>query len=312
MIFRISIALIGIGLLFGCGGTAVTDKPTNLEGPKPAHISPPVQLAEAMQKVEKFYKPMGAPQQFDWLATFDEPGQTFEEYLNSDPTLPSKERSKIYVLPLGNFTGMQKKVIDITAGYLRVFYDLDVQMLPTQQIPQPLHVSDSRVNPYTHVEQVRTSFILEKILQPMLPPDAAALIAFTDDDLFPDNNMAFVFGQASMENRVGVWSLSRLDDQADFKTFLTRTIKIAAHETGHMFSIHHCRKYECVMNGSNHLGETDRHPLDACPECMAKICWLSKVSPAERYKRLADFCRKNGLSGDGEDFERKYAAVAND
>src|SRR3712207_7363776 len=46
--------------------------------------------------------------------------------------------------------------------------------------------------------------------------------------------------------------------RSDFKLTLLRTLKIAAHETGHMFSVRHCTKYECVMNGSNHLGETDR------------------------------------------------------
>ena len=42
------------------------------------------------------------PRPGDWLATFHEPGQTFEEYLNSNPTLPTAERNKIYVLPLGD------------------------------------------------------------------------------------------------------------------------------------------------------------------------------------------------------------------
>ena len=143
----------------------------------------------------------------------------------------------------------------------------------------------------------------------MLLGDAAALIAFTSDDLYPNETMNFVFGQASMEDRVGVWSLYRLDDDADYATFLRRTLKIAAHETGHMFSMHHCTKYECVMSGTNYLGETDRRPIDACPECMAKICWLSDTGPAERYARLEAFCRKNGLVKEADEFERKADAV---
>jgi archaemetzincin len=143
----------------------------------------------------------------------------------------------------------------------------------------------------------------------MLPNDAAALIAFTNEDLYPDNSMNYVFGQASLENRVGVWSLYRLDDRADQKTFLLRTIKIAAHETGHMFSMHHCTAYNCVMSGSNHLAETDSHPIDACPECMAKVCWFSHIAPAERYKRLAEVCRKNGLIREAAEFDKKFDAV---
>jgi len=76
-----------------------------------------------------------------------------------------------------------------------------------------------------------------------------------------------------------------------------------------MFSMKHCTKYECLMSGTNHLGETDSRPIDACPECSAKICWLSDTKPAERYTRLAEFCRKNGLMKEAEEFSRKAAAV---
>jgi hypothetical protein len=63
------------------------------------------------------------------------------------------------------------------------------------------------------------------------------------------------------------------------------------------------------MSGSNQLNETDRRPIDACPECMAKVCWLSHQEPSARYKRLAEFCRKNGLEADAVEFEKKETAV---
>ena len=72
-----------------------------------------------------------------------------------------------------------------------------------------------------------------------------------------------------------------------------------------MFSIRHCTKYECIMSGSNHVGETDRRPLDACPECMAKIAWLSGVDPAVRYKKLESVCRSLGLKSEANEFKRK-------
>ena len=90
---------------------------------------------------------------------------------------------------------------------------------------------------------------------------------------------------------------------------LLRTLKIATHETGHMFSVKHCTKYECVMSGTNHLNETDRRPLDVCPECMAKICWATNTSPRERYLRLARFCADHGLDRERRFFERAAAAV---
>jgi archaemetzincin len=153
-----------------------------------------------------------------------------------------------------------------------------------------------RKNPYEGQRQIRTHYFLGEVLPKLLPDDAAAFICFTNIDLYPDDGWNFVFGQASLENRVGVWSLSRFgnpDKSAeDFNKFLARTLKVAMHETGHMFSMRHCAKYECLMSGTNHLGETDRRPLDACPECMAKIAWAMNYEPAERYRNLAAFWEK--------------------
>lgn len=264
-------------------------------------------LRAAMTKIEPFFKPMGKPAAYDWLASYNEPGQTFDEYLDSNPVKPTKERQKIYVLPLGTFTPQQQKIIDVTAGYLEAFYDLPVSKMP--QRPLVVSYPNIRQNKYAKARQIKTGYILNAILPKILPADAAALIAFTADDLYPDETMNYVFGQASLENRVGVWSLYRLGDHANYDTFLRRTLKIAAHETGHMFSMRHCKKYECVMSGTNHLGETDSRPIDACPECMAKVCWLSEVTAFDRYEHLAAFCRKNGMSKEADDFAKKAAAV---
>jgi archaemetzincin len=258
---------------------------------------------------EPFFKPMDKPGPNDWLASHPEAGQTFEEYINSDPTLPTAERKTIYVLPLGKFTPQEKKIIDITAGYLEAFYGLPVKELAGQDLKQPVKADDLRVNPYSHATQIRTGYVMDSLMVPQLPKDAAAMIALTNEDLFPDPSMNYVFGQASFEKRVGVWSLSRLEKNTSYDTFLRRTLKIAAHETGHMFSMHHCTKYECVMSGTNYLGETDSRPIDACPECMAKIAWLSGVSPKDRSDRLAAFCRKNGMTREADEFTRKAAAV---
>lgn len=266
-------------------------------------------LRAAMKKIEPFFKPMGEPEAYDWLGSHTEPGQTFDEYLVSDPTKPTKERQNIYVLPLGTFTPQQRQIINITADYLAVFYDLQVVTMANRALLPRLEKKDSRYNEFLRKRQVRTGYIMDSVLKPTLPNDAAALIAFTNEDLYPDDTMSFVFGQASLENRVGVWSLARLEFNADRATFLQRTLKIAAHETGHMFSMRHCTKYECVMSGTNHVAETDRRPVDACPECTAKICWLSDIDIVARYKKLAEFFRKNGLTKEASEFDRKIKTL---
>ena len=263
----------------------------------------------SMDAIRPFFSKLPEPGSTDWLASFKEAGQTFEEYLNSNPTVPTPDRNKIYVVPLGKFSGKQSQAIESTTEYLSAFFGIQIKSLAGRPLPRPLMIRDRRKNAVSNEEQVRSGYILDEILRPMLPNDAAALIAFTNEDLFPDNSMNYVFGQASLENRVGVWSLYRLGEKAGLELLLLRTIKIAAHETGHMFSMRHCTAFNCVMSGSNHLAETDSHPIDACPECMAKICWFSHVSPAERYRRLAEVSRRIGLAKEAELFEKKLAAA---
>lgn len=295
-----------------CGLACATDERTTASNMAAAREAKKAraELRANIKKIEPFFDLMGAPKSYDWAATHTEPGQTFEEYLDADPVRPTPERRKIYVLPLGTFTAKQRKIVDTAAEYLGVFYDLPVESMPPKILDA--RYPNVRHNKFTKTRQIRTGMILNDILKPLLPTDAAALIAFTVDDLYPNESMNYVFGQASLEDRVGVWSLARMDDNTDDRNFLVRTLKIASHETGHMFSMRHCTKYECVMSGTNHLDETDRRPLDACPECTAKICWLSDIDQAERYKRLAAFAGRVSLNADAVSFNKKAAAVAAD
>lgn len=294
-----------IGLISACTWNASTVEGTSPDT-TPSQVTA---LNSDRKKIEPFFKPMGIPGRYDWLWDNKETGQTFDEYIAGNPTLPNGERKLIYVQPIGNFNTQQSQVIKTTSDYLEAFFGLPVKRLPIKAAPGKLKEPEQRMIDYPPHRQLRSGYFLETVLPAVLPKDAAALIAFTDEDLYPDPTMNYVFGQASLENRVGVWSLHRLDDQATFDTFLRRTMKIAAHETGHMFSFRHCTKYECVMSGSNHLAETDRWPIDACPECMAKIAWMNKEKPIDRYKRLAEFARRYRLTEEAVDFEKKANAV---
>ncbi len=63
------------------------------------------------------------------------------------------------------------------------------------------------------------------------------------------------------------------------------------------------------MCGSNNLGESDRHPLEVCPQCVAKICWATSADPQKRFTHLADFCRKHSLVDEADFYEKSAAAV---
>jgi len=313
---RILLILLAIVCTIFSGCSPAPDTGANAVGNSASDASSAevAELRAMMPKIEPFFQKMGKPQSYDWLGSHNEPGQTFDQYLAADAPRPTAQRQTIYVLPLGTFTDEQKKIVSTTADYLKAFYDLPVKELPSRPMPPAQKDGDIRITSIRGVSklknQYRTGFIMDSVLKPSLPADAAALIAFTVEDLYPDKTMSFVFGQASMSDRVGVWSLFRLQQDADHDKFLRRTLKIAAHETGHMFGFWHCTKYECVMSGTNYLGETDRRPIDACPEDTAKICLISRSDPVKRYKALADFCRKNGLADEAASFDKKAAAVS--
>jgi archaemetzincin len=258
----------------------------------------PASLRKIIEKLKPLHKPLGKPGPSDWLAQHREPGQTFEEYLECNPVKPTGKRRVIYIQPLGEFTSTQRRVVTLTADFMGRYFNLPVKIkedLPLSVIPSEAR----RVHPSWGMKQILSTYVLSRVLKPRLPDDAAAYIAFTASDLWPGRGWNFVFGQASTSLRVGVWSISRYGnpDQSigHFLLCLQRTLKVATHETGHMFSMQHCTRYACNMCGSNNLRENDRRPLALCPECLAKTCWVTKTNPVKRYKKLLEFYKEHGL-----------------
>ena len=204
----------------------------------------------------------------------------------------------IHIQPLGTFSKAQRRVMDLTAEYMALYFNLEVKVdkdLPLSVIP----AKAQRVHPSWGMKQILTTHVLDKLLRPRLPKTAVAYICLTSMDLYPGDDWNFVFGQASLRQRTGVQSIYRNGDPEEseeaFQLCLRRTIKTAVHETGHMFSMLHCIKYECCMNGSNSRPESDAQPFWLGPECVAKICWGMKVDPQDRYKALYLWCRENGF-----------------
>ena len=298
--------LLGV-LLSACGKQAGPVSNSAAGGGLDARAT---ELDKKKQMVARFFKPMQT-RPGDWLESHPEDGETFQEYINSDPTLPTPERRTIYIQPIGEFSSQQMKVIGLTADYMKAFFDLPVVMRDTRRLGDV--PSDLTRIQYPNNKQIRTTYFIDELLPKMLPGDAAALICLTSNDLYPEDTWNFVFGQASLERRVGVWSLWRLSrdgsKRASEDLLLARTLKVAMHETGHMFSMRHCTKYECLMSGTNSLEETDRRPLDVCPECVAKVSWAMKYDLTERYKRLAAFWKERGHLTESQNMLDKAGAL---
>jgi archaemetzincin len=262
----------------------------------------PAALRTTAARIKPLFQVKQKPRPGDWLAQHREPGQTFDQYLRSRPTRAGDRWTTIYIQPLGDFNKTQQQLVNQTADMVQRFYGMRVRLLEPlglEVIPDKAR----RVHPSWGDKQLLTTYILYDVLRPRRPNDAVAVLALTSSDLWPGEGWNFVFGQADLRQRVGVWSLYRNGDpdksDADYRLCLRRTLKTATHELGHMFGILHCTAYECGMNGSNHRAESDRQPLAFCPECVAKVWWACRVDPVKRYRELVEYSEAHHLDDEG-------------
>ncbi|MDA0767006.1 MAG: archaemetzincin, partial [Verrucomicrobia bacterium] len=237
----------------------------------------------------------------DWLASHEEAGQSFGQYLESGANKPKGLRTKLYVLPLGGFEEGAGPSLKLLRDYMRAYYHpLEVEMLPA--VPTAEVPATSRINQFSRKTQWKSADVL-RWLPRKLPGDAYAMIAVTMKDLYPEESWNFVFGQASIRDRVGVFSFARyhpgwVGGEAGPETevlVLRRAAKVLTHEMGHMFGIRHCTFYECNMNGANHLAESDATPMHLCPVCLRKMQHAVGFDPRTRYAKLEGFYRGNGM-----------------
>ncbi|XP_028991206.1 archaemetzincin-2 isoform X2 [Betta splendens] len=254
----------------------------------------------------------------DWIPAHPEKSQDFESfYRDPNRMTPNANHNTIYIQPIGSIgvAGFQTdQYVEWLRGYCQAFfYGLSVKLLPT------VSVADTgcafRVNSNSHNLQILTGDLLQ-FLGKQKPEDAFCIVGITMIDLYPKDSWNFVFGQASLNRGIGVFSFARYDDnfysrnyagrlQTQLQpkpghysvfdgyytppitsTLLLRSCKTMTHEIGHMFGIKHCQWLSCVMQGSNHLEESDRRPLDFCPICLRKLQVSINFKIAERYKAL--------------------------
>lgn len=255
------------------------------------------------------FAPMPKPGANDWLARYDEPVMTFDQYTASSPVRPTRDRRTIILQPLGTLTPDELALMKKMSAYTAVFFGCPVRTAPAM----PLATEGKREHD-GHVQYL-TSAIETRLMYPRLPADAVCCLGITVEDLYPGPKWNYVFGEASISDRVGVYSLARY--RPEFfgqkagpdteKTVLLRAVKVMVHETGHMFGLPHCRQYRCVMNGSNHLQELDASPVFLCPECLRKLQWNTGFDVEARYRKMLFFWETEGFAGQADWIKRRLA-----
>ena len=255
------------------------------------------------------FSPPHTPGPDDWLTQHPETPQTFDDYINSEFHVPTDQRRTIYLLPLGTFTADAPSITALSS-IVHAYFTLDVKVLAAVPIAEV--TAKTRINDSTHKRQLLASDILAWLTK-RIPDDAYALMAVTMDDLYPEPKWNYVFGMASLQERVGIQSFARQDPAffgdprgAGWKQLaFRRATWTLVHEISHMFGMQHCVHFACVVAGSNHQAEADLSPLHPCPVCLHKLWWTIRFDPAKREAELAKALRELGIDDEAAWSERR-------
>ena len=264
------------------------------------------------------FEPMGKPRGGEWLDVHPEPGQTFDAFRRAKRNVPDAKRRTIYLLPVGAFDARRSPDLEKIRKCAAAYFALPVKILPAHSL-EGLTLTTRR-NAGTGRRQYLTRDLLS-LLGRKLPKDGYCLLGVTMEDLYPHPDWNFVFGQATLSRRVGVYSFARYDPafygekrspadrERDRQLVLYRSAKVLVHETAHMFGIRHCIYYRCIVNGSNSLTESDSRGLPLCPVCLRKLASSAGFDVVKRYRRLRDVYRELGFRDEVAWIDRRLGRI---
>ncbi len=238
------------------------------------------------------------PEPGDWLAEHDEQGQTYEDWRQDPGRLPTANSRTIRLQPVGS-PGVNLEAIALIA---EAWFGLPVEIART------LPVESTGASSREHADHGHTQLLSTDLLSSLeshLDDETFAVVGVVEPDLYPHPDWNFVFGHATYDRGVGVWSTARLNPgfprgrsitTEARTTTLRRTTRIMTHEMGHMFGMKHCTYFRCAMNGSNSLEETDSQATYLCPVCLHKLLAATGIDPLDRYSELEAVFEHTGLT----------------
>lgn len=241
-----------------------------------------------------------------WYGVFREPIQSFQNYQASSPMRPTDSRRTLVLQPLGFLSPREENALRDAEKFCALYFQLPTRIAPALPLVAGANSAKTpwtrrtsrRANAKAGALQWNAATVLNSVLMPRLPADAALYLGVTGEDLWV-GELNFVFGIGSFDARCGVFSFGRLDAphtktqsnvQAD-ALFTRRACQLLAHESGHLLGLEHCVLYKCVMNGGNSLGDFDATPLEVCPVCERKLQWNIGFDRIKRRRELANWQR---------------------
>ena len=177
-----------------------------------------------------------------------------------------------YVRPLGD---VEPEHARFACKSIKDRFKVDCVVLRAH--PLPAKALDRRRNQYD------ADALLDSLFR-KAPDDAVGLVGVTNGDLFDRRHGRFVFGLASLIDRVAVVSLSRYrgswwGQSFDPARFYDRYYKVVVHEVAHTLGLHHCERRACAMRDDADIEALDTSPRTFCSACQAAAAEGARLGP---------------------------------
>lgn len=169
---------------------------------------------------------------------------------------------KMPSIGLAPFGGVSDTISKTIAAHIQGYLHLNADILSGLSLPGYAYDQNRA--------QYDAGVILERMESDPFQ-DYTKVIGILDVDIFVPI-VTHVFGEARQGGRCALVSVCRLKRSPDgsappLSLLLERAAKVALHELGHLFDIHHCVDESCLMHFSGMIEELDRTPLDFCRYC---------------------------------------------
>lgn len=259
-------------------------------------------------------RPMPKPGAGDWLAERVEVGQSFTSFTKMQfRASPHGTYNTIILVTLGD--GLSATLQEHLRQYIATFYQTECVVIGIPDVDTAIREGPIRtcVNAFTRQRQLFAGDAMAYVEKcatrtRALSRCAVATIGVTMEDLTKDDTWNFVYGQASLAEGRGIFSIARFSPEFNDEpvssseerehVVLKRACKVVSHELGHIFGLKHCINFQCLLNGANHLGELNRQVLYECPSCTKKLQYSFGWDLQRRYTEIIALMVAYGFTGE--------------
>ena len=278
------------------------------------------------EQAEQLFLPKRIHDKGDWLMNHKENGQPMSKYTRQSNVIKwtTKDYNVLVLYILDN--QVPKHLVDAIKRYCDAFFvgcrvvvkhgGDPVQAGSMQKFPKNFfdhHNIKFRDDDKTSPDrQAYTGDILNHLVKYKVKGETYAVLGVTMVDLYPGVNWSWCFGWANFGSGSGVFSFCRYppsykDNRLVYGDYdyVPLACHTMAHEICHMFGMHHCVFYECLMNGYNSLDEQmERKNNTLCPVCITKLHQNIGFDVRARYQALLKVATQLKIPAEVEQYKR--------